>query len=265
MKTPSLTLYQLQNLVQQALLQQNKTSHIIEQIEEVSPLLAQQRLSIYQKGYITRLTRVMASDFPVVKQILGTEEFYQLVSEYITQQPSTSYSVSHLGESFAEFIFAKLINPGSLHAAIFDLAHLEWSLKKAFFAPPTPRWTQEELQAIVTSAPESIQLRLAPSVQFFTSSWSLVRIYQQEQLLTEPEETHIVIYQRNGIGKFRKLSPLELRLLEQVGKNKSMQDFLNYAQQQQAIIQQPSLLQSYFQKWISQGLIFPSKTTVVAR
>ncbi|BDX06302.1 DNA-binding domain-containing protein [Planctobacterium marinum] len=79
----------------------DETERLIASGANLSPA---QCLSIYQNGYITRLTKCLAEQFPALNTALGESLFEQFAQLFLTEYPSNSYTLYDLGKRFALFL-----------------------------------------------------------------------------------------------------------------------------------------------------------------
>lgn len=61
-------------------------------------------LAIYQRGYILRLTKCLADQFPALCHALGEQLFTKFAKRYLHTYPSQSYTLYDLGTRFAAFL-----------------------------------------------------------------------------------------------------------------------------------------------------------------
>lgn len=67
-------------------------------------LSAEQHLGIYRQSYIARLRDCMKNQFKGLAYALGETLFQAFVDQYLDSNPSTSYTLNHLGEKFPFFL-----------------------------------------------------------------------------------------------------------------------------------------------------------------
>ncbi|HVU09101.1 MAG TPA: DNA-binding domain-containing protein [Verrucomicrobiae bacterium] len=118
-----------------------------------------ERLEIYNRQYWFRVRDCFYSDYPGLRAILGDKKFERLTDEYLTQNPSRSFTLRNLGSRLVKFLEAnpKLIAPHSQLA--LDMARLEWAHIEAF---DNEAVTPLQPDAILDSNPAKIQLQLQP-------------------------------------------------------------------------------------------------------
>ena len=61
-------------------------------------------LAIYQRGYILRLGKCLAEQFPALCHALGEKLFDQFAREYLRVCPSDSYTLYELGRRFCDYL-----------------------------------------------------------------------------------------------------------------------------------------------------------------
>ncbi len=67
-------------------------------------LSAKECLAIYQRGYILRLAKCLAEQFPALCHALGGELFDQFARQYIRDRPPVSYTLYDLGRRFSTYL-----------------------------------------------------------------------------------------------------------------------------------------------------------------
>src|SRR5262245_7754465 len=78
-----------------------------EEITEIGPLGAMERLGIYARMYCARLVDALGEDHPRVASVLGAERFAALAHDYVEAQSSTHPSLRWFGHGFADFLAAR--------------------------------------------------------------------------------------------------------------------------------------------------------------
>ena len=109
-------------------------------------LSAEQRMDIYANMYFWRLLGALASDFPALKTLMGTDAFEALIRGYFTKHPSRSYSLDNIGRSLPDFIRSAGRWPNT--ALLADIAAVESAVCLSFSAKDTPLLAPEALQTI---------------------------------------------------------------------------------------------------------------------
>ena len=104
-----------------------------------------QRIEIYNRQYWFRLFDSFYDDFPGLRAVLGRLKFNRLTREYLTEHPSTSYTLRNLGRLLPVFIekHPQLVAPRFDLA--LDMARFEWAQVEAFDGPALPPVTVDDL------------------------------------------------------------------------------------------------------------------------
>jgi hypothetical protein len=129
-----------------------------------------ERLEIYNQQYWIRLLDSLQEDFPGLQTILGSEKFELLSIAYLTQYPSRSYSLNHLGSNLSRFILEKpdLTYPRCRLA--YEMACFEWAEIVAYDAQSKPSLKSKYLQ---DKDPSQITLLIQPHITILELSYAL--------------------------------------------------------------------------------------------
>lgn len=132
-------------------------------------LIPAECLELYHRQYWFRLLDSIEEDFPGLFRLLGKEAFWEMIEAYLSEHPSTSYTLRHLGRRVPEFVrkFFREIDP-IMKARIFSVSTIEWALMEVFEAPDAEVASPEQVA--------SECFGLTPALQIFdlpvdASSW----------------------------------------------------------------------------------------------
>lgn len=106
-------------------------------------LTAEERLGIYANAYYARLLECLRESFPVLCKALGRELFDEFAFDYLQRYPSQSYTLSRLGDRFADFLEETRPDRGAAGETpaadwpdfLIGLARLEWNIEQVFDGP----------------------------------------------------------------------------------------------------------------------------------
>src|SRR5690242_17143101 len=80
------------------------SNQIESQIDSTESVSSSTRLAIYADAYRLRLIEALESNYPVLAQLLGTDQFATIARYYIEAHPSQHYSIRWFGHRLAEFL-----------------------------------------------------------------------------------------------------------------------------------------------------------------
>ncbi|HKB82669.1 MAG TPA: DNA-binding domain-containing protein, partial [Burkholderiales bacterium] len=135
------------------------------------------RMAIYRDAYRLRLIEVLGTDYEILHDYLGDEQFNTLASDYIAAHPSTFRNVRWFGGKLAEFLgrsprFAE-------HPELAELAQFEWSLGRAFDSPDEDAVRFEEVAAVPPEAWPDLRFRPHPSLRTIPLRTNAVAIWKE--------------------------------------------------------------------------------------
>ncbi|HET6163698.1 MAG TPA: DNA-binding domain-containing protein [Planctomycetota bacterium] len=111
---------------------------------------ARERLDVYAASYFLRLRDVLKLDFAGVAHALGDDAFDDLMREFVTRRPSTSFNLNDYGDDVPGFIARKSRVRAVDRRRVFlaELATLERAVDEVFHAPQAAPVALERLQSI---------------------------------------------------------------------------------------------------------------------
>lgn len=157
------------------------------------------RLAIYSDAYFSRIAEALRTDFEATYQTLGEETFFELVSAYIKEFPSTSTSIEEVGAKFPDFI--RKLDPGIGLPYLSELAQIEWALIEAFYADDLLPFNPNSLNTIPHSSWNMVKLIMDPSIRLIETSWPVHIIWESRKSSVIPElrqSTSFYLVYRNG-------------------------------------------------------------------
>jgi hypothetical protein len=136
-------------------------------IKPSATLSSFERLEIYNRQYWFRLYDSFEEDFPGLKAVLGEKRFERLMRAYITDRPSTSYTLRDLGARLPDWLIKNEAFTGSDSVLAQDVVRLEWAHIEAYdgasYPTPTPKF--------LASITEDTRLGLQPYVRLVALSY----------------------------------------------------------------------------------------------
>jgi len=137
---------------------------------------AARRLGVYADAYRSRLVAALATDYPVLKGVLGNAGFERMMAEFIVAHPSRNANLRWYGGALGEFLARS--PRWSRRPLLHELARFEWALGLSFDAADAPPVTVEEVARIAAAEWPGLRLRLHPSVQLLQLRSNAPRIWR---------------------------------------------------------------------------------------
>jgi hypothetical protein len=126
-----------------------------------SLLTSFERLEIYNRQYWFRVIDAVSDDFPALNAALGAKRFNALSLAYVSENPSTSWTLRDLGCRLPDWLAAHPEFTGKRHHLAVDIARLEWAYVEAFDRKRVAPLSAEDIQ---TLGPET-HISLQPHIQ----------------------------------------------------------------------------------------------------
>ncbi|NWA27441.1 putative DNA-binding domain-containing protein [Pseudomonas gingeri] len=217
-------------------------------------------LAIYHNAYRARLQETLRSDFPTVWHWMGDEEFDALTAAYLSECPSSHYSLRWLGAGFEAFVLRQLVPAQGEPLA--ELIRLEWAFTLAFDAPPGEPLTLEAMATLAAEAWPSLQLELVPSVQWLDgrfnslAMWRAVKAEAEFPDSLELEQPQVCLVWRAGlVCQYRSLEPEEVHALG--GMVNAGWSFAELCAELAVSLGEGAPLQavSWLKQWVNEGLV----------
>lgn len=139
-------------------------------IKRNEQLTSFQRLEIYNRQYWFRLVDALYEDFPGLRMILGQKRFDVLITEYLTQYPSASYSLRNLGSRLPKFMLEQPQLTSPQQELCLQTAEFEWAKVVAFDGEAKPPLTATRMDRI---EPAALRLPLQPYVSLCELDYAL--------------------------------------------------------------------------------------------
>ena len=123
------------------------TKEMVEKIIKPNDRLTSvERLEIYNRVYWFRILSSLADDFPGLRAVIGQHNFDKLITAYLTELPSESFTLRNLGSRLEAWLRKnpKFV-PKNEHLAL-DMVRLEWADIDVFDSAELTKLTEGDLQ-----------------------------------------------------------------------------------------------------------------------
>lgn len=234
-------------------------------------LTAAERMSIYANAYYSRLLECLGANYPILKQTLGEEVFDSFAFEYLQQYPSRSYTLDHLGESFAKFLEETRPAPEEGEEVgwpdfLIDLATFEWAVAKVFDGPGVEGrtlLTAESLQSIPPERFAEARLVPVPCLHVLTFRFPVNAYYTaarqtaegEELPIPEPGEEHVALTRREFIVRRYPLTVPQQALLREILAGGTVGEAIEAAAATSDLDDEAlaAELRAWFRFWVAEG------------
>jgi hypothetical protein len=138
-----------------------------------SPAWRSRGWSAYRANASALAERALSAAYPVLVQMLGTENFTPMARHYWQQSPPRYGDISRWGDGLADFIEAALQLMEEPFLA--DVARVEWALHRAASSADVEP-DARSFELIASLGPERTTLRMGTGLAFVASPWPVASL-----------------------------------------------------------------------------------------
>lgn len=180
------------------------------------------RVQVYQNNAREGFIKTLATSYPVVEQLVGSDCFRTLAQDYARRYPSVSGDLGDFGDRFATLLDA--MYDGGEFSYLADVARVEWLCELARSAADADVADLVALQQQAGEAFAEMQFELHPAARLFASSYPVFSIWRAHQ--TEVVESvdmrvgaeQLLVMRRDGEVELQLLASAEFALLRSLAE-----------------------------------------------
>ncbi len=132
------------------------------------------------------LTEALETAFPVIRKLVGAENFKLLAGAFLRQHPPSTPLMMFYGAEMPAFLAA--FEPTKTIGYLPDVARLELALRESYHAADADPIDPAALQALSPDALTAAKLGLAPAMRLVRSEWPIhaIWLYNMEDAAPKP-------------------------------------------------------------------------------
>ncbi|MBK7146422.1 MAG: putative DNA-binding domain-containing protein [Xanthomonadales bacterium] len=168
--------------------------------------MPEQRLQVYRALFYNNIESLLATNFPVIRDLLGEQHWHRLVRDFYREHAAHTPLFTEIGCEFQRYLDSRADAGRGDPPFLPELAHYEWvELALALDEHEIDTIAHDPAGDVVAAAPV-----LSPLAWQFSYRWPVQRLsaqHQPERAPTQPTHLVIVRNRRDEIS-FLELSPM---------------------------------------------------------
>lgn len=146
---------------------------------------AGKRFDVYRNNVAVSLTEALQTGFPVLRKLIGPQNFDQLAGLYLRAHPPASPLMMYYGQDMPGFL--KKFEPLQHVGYLPDIARLELALRSSYHAADATPVNAETLAAHPPETMGALRITLAPACILLQSPWPIFDIWQFNTVENAPK------------------------------------------------------------------------------
>jgi len=235
-----------------------------------------ERLEIYNRQYWFRLYTSFQEDFPGLQAVVGTRRFERIMRHYLSDCPSTSFTLRNLGSRLPAWLAAHPDHSAPYTQLAIEMAQLEWAHIESFDNPAWPPLTPDQMAAIGENSVLAIQPHLRLVEAHAALDDALISLREDEgdsdsasnnastgfsarrtrRMRTLPSEpVFLAVHRHDDSVYYRRLDPEDFHLLSAIRGGATLSQAIDAAFANSAMPEEdrPAHLQSAFALFATLG------------
>lgn len=189
-------------------------------------LESKQRLAIYHNAYRIRLADVLRDTFEHTAIYIGDEWFDRLAGSYVQENTSVHSNIGFYGHGFPGYLAQTLEHDQE----VAELAHMDWTLRRAFDGANAEAVTSEGLAKLAANGVSIEKFSPVPTLKLCVHHFNTLDIWHainQEQAPPEvvalDEPIHMITWRKGHSPHFRSVSAIEYSALNYLCEGRDLE------------------------------------------
>ena len=216
------------------------------------------QLGVYINAYRFRLYNVTVEDYPVLKTVMGNNDFDHMLDDCVNHVHSTHFNIARYSALVPEFLSQHSTYTSFAH----EMARLESAIAQLHDTAETIALTPEHLAGLSPEALMERALYPRKALQLFAFDYPVNAYYkavkeEENPALPAPQKSYVAVFRHDDVVWRMDLQEHEYHLLLHLFSGLTIGAALEKAQQELALNDEelPNQLFSWFSRWIRNGLL----------
>lgn len=235
-----------------------------------------ERLEIYNRQYWFRLYSALEEDFPGLKAVIGSAKFERVMRDYLTDCPSTSFTLRNLGSRLVEWLSSHPDHIAPRGVLALDMVQLEWAHIEAFDSAAEEPLDPDDGFSLGDESRLSLQPHLRVLELHYPVDDLLIALHSEEGssdsssnnasaarktkhvrrvAMLQPEEIHLAIHRQQNSVYYKRLGREDFLLLRALLSGQTISQAIEAAFTGSSLSEQEqgAFLQEAFASWAAMG------------
>ncbi len=242
-----------QEIFLNSILEEKDSSELMAEINPIGELSSERVLNLYRDDYKARLVKAMEENFKSIWFVLGGEDYFEVVSNYIDSHPSSHRDLGEYGESFPSFLRQSECREN--FPLIGELAQFEWDFWQIFHGEYKDYG--DPFIGVSETLLAKAHFQFHPSLKTYSWELALYNIFKNRDnlevtlgVLDCQRPQCLLIYKSESEVQVKELNPVQWCVMNHLLKGNSLSWAL-----ENSSLENPVLIQELFQFLRSSGLV----------
>lgn len=210
-----------QNKFLAAVLRDEFESSLLEMIEPVGTLSAEESVRVYQSDYVARMMEALGQNYEATWVLLGDEDFFSFGKKYIDSHPSSFQNLTSYGHEFDAFLASN-----NAETEVIQMASFEKAFWKFFHQRPTVKRLFENIEEVKLE----YNYYLSSSEIKLYDLW-MTRESPPDSLEAFLEQEYLCMFKKESKVEVLKVSELQHEILSMLKEQRSLSNVITQTEE----------------------------------